>query len=88
MKPWSPTSQQLLCRDLQHSWDPSSAWREDRGYVRLLRCWRCKSWKRQTLDRDGYIVETKMLYPEGYLRPEGRMTRADRAELRVGNTDA
>lgn len=83
---WSPTEKQLLCRDLQHAWTPHSAHSEGKGFVRTLRCQRCRSVKHQILDRDGYIISTRMVYPVGYLRPgEGRMTRDERAELRVRN---
>lgn len=84
--PWQPTDDQLLCRDLQHSWSPYTAKRMKDGFVRTLRCDRCTALKDQHLDRDGYITRTSMAYPQGYLRPgEGRMTRDERADLRVRN---
>lgn len=84
--PWQPTDDQLLCRDLQHSWSPYTAERTPDGFLRRLRCDRCATLKDQHLSRDGYITRTTMIYPVGYVRPgEGRMTRADRAELRVRN---
>lgn len=84
--PWQPTGEQLLCRDLQHSWSPYTARREGDGFLRTLICTRCKSEKYQRLDRDGYIVSTRMSYPTGYLRrDEGRLTSSDRAELRIRN---
>lgn len=85
---WNPSGEQLLCRDLQHSWTPRTASRLPKrsGFIRELGCIRCGSLKEQVLDRDGYIVSTRMKYPEGYLRPgEGRLTRDDRAGLRLGN---
>lgn len=87
MKPWQPTADQLLCRDLQHSWSPLTAKSiPGQGYIRTLHCGRCSARKEQRLDRDGYIRDNKMFYPQGYLRPgEGRLTRQDRAELRVRN---
>lgn len=52
----------------------------------MLLCDRCGAIKMQTLSDDGYILRTTMKYPVGYLRPgEGRLTRRDRAELRVRN---
>jgi hypothetical protein len=85
-RPWQPTEDQLLCRDLQHSWSPYTASRKADGYIRTLYCDRCGSFKEQHLTEDGYIVKTSMTYPMGYLRPgEGRLTRADRAGLRLGN---
>jgi hypothetical protein len=84
--PWQPTDDQLLCRDLQHSWAPHTAHREDDGFVRTLVCVRCGGLKHQTLDSSGYIMRTSMVYPVGYVRPgEGRMTRDERASLRVRN---
>lgn len=84
--PWQPTDAQLLCRDLQHSWTPSTARLLVDGYLRILACTRCKAFKTQKLSKDGYILNTTMTYPAGYLRPgEGRLTRSDRAELRVRN---
>lgn len=84
--PWQPTDDQLLCRDLQHSWSPYTARRHQGGFLRELLCTRCGSLKNQYLDADGFILRSKMMYPVGYVRPgEGRMTRAERAELRVRN---
>jgi len=87
-RPWQPTEEQLLCRDIQHSWSPYTASRipGQRGFIRTLKCVRCGSKKTQTLSRDGFIVRSRMAYPEGYLRPnEGRLTRGLRAALRVRN---
>jgi hypothetical protein len=84
--PWQPTDEQLLCRDLQHSWSPHTARSEVDGFVRTLVCTRCVAQKHQHLDREGYIISTRMTYPLGYLRPgEGRLTRDERASLRVRN---
>jgi len=84
--PWQPTDDQLLCRDLQHSWDSYTAKRNVDGFIRVLICVRCASLKEQHLDREGYIQRTSMKYPVGYVRPgEGRLTRAERADLRVRN---
>lgn len=84
--PWQPSDDQLLCRDLQHSWAPYTARRDGTGFLRTLVCTRCASEKYQHLDGEGYIVATRMSYPLGYLRPgEGRLTRDERASLRVRN---
>lgn len=84
--PWQPTDDQLLCRDLQHSWAPYTARSTVEGFVRTLKCVRCVAEKVQHLDPQGYIVSTRMVYPLGYLRPgEGRLTRDERAALRVRN---
>lgn len=88
MKPWNPTNEQLLCRDLQHTWEPATARREKKCYVRTLRCGRCGTVKEQVLDQDGYILKSMMTYPDGYIRPgEGRFTKDDRAILRVRNIE-
>ena len=87
-RPWQPTEDQLLCRDLQHSWSPYTARRlaKRAGFLRTLKCVRCGSLKDQTLSNDGFIMRSRMAYPDGYLRPnEGRLTRMDRAALRVRN---
>ena len=84
--PWQPTDEQLLCRDLQHSWAPYTAKRNVDGIIRVLNCVRCDALKEQHLDREGYILRSDMKYPPGYLRPgEGRLTRDERANLRVRN---
>lgn len=88
MKNWQPTYEQLWCRDVQHSWTPHTAYWENMRIVRVLVCSRCSCEKRQILDREGYIIKSQMRYPDGYLRPGvGRLTRADRAELRIQNSD-
>lgn len=86
MSAWTPTQDQLLCRDLQHNWTPYTATRIIQGYRRKLRCERCGTFKVQVLDRFGYIVRTSMEYSDGYLRPEGRLTAKDRADLRMTNS--
>jgi len=84
--PWQPTDDQLLCRDLQHSWAPYTAKRNIDGFIRTLKCVRCVALKEQHLDLEGYILRSDMKYPPGYLRPgEGRLTRDERANLRVRN---
>lgn len=75
-----------MCRDLQHAWSPLTALKARYVIIRTLKCARCDAEKEQTLDKSGYITSTRMRYPEGYLRKgKGRMTRDDRARLRVGN---
>lgn len=84
--PWQPTDDQLLCRDLQHSWSPYTARRDGKGFLRTLKCIRCGATKDQHLDESGYILRSSMIYPPGYVRPgEGRLTRDERAALRVRN---
>lgn len=86
MKSWQPTEEHLLCRDLQHSWSPHTAHVTNTGFTRSLKCDRCDARKDQHLNLDGYVQQTSMTYPEGYLRSgEGRLTRDDRAALRLGN---
>lgn len=80
---WKP--EYLLCRDLQHAWSPSGAVRGANGFIRAMECGRCRAQKYQHLDKNGFIIRTVMRYPEGYINAgNGRMSRADRAELRLG----
>lgn len=73
------------CRDLGHAWAPSTASRIPKGYLRSLVCDRCGALKTQRLDNEGYIKSTSMAYPAEYLLPKGagRLTRSDRAALRI-----
>lgn len=86
MKPWHPTDEQMLCRDLRHMWVPRGAWKDGRNFVRQLRCTRCETLKVQTLDCDGYVLTTRMRYAYGYLRKGGGGITSDtRAYFRVLN---
>lgn len=80
---------QLLCRDtaIHHSWLPSHAQREDYGFSRSLVCERCQAVKVQKLDRNGYVIGTRMVYPVGYLRPAGTgyASKEDNARIRKEN---
>lgn len=88
MKPWNPTDNQLLCRDLRHSWEPFNAWRKGRGYVRELRCSRCHSYRTQWLDSEGYVLLTRVRYSDGYVRKEGgRLTSDEQALVRLYHLD-
>ena len=83
---WNPTTMQRLCRDLMHAWQPSTAYRLEREYIRELQCVRCSTVKAQTIDHDGYILRSEYRYPAGYINPSGgRMTKEFRAELRTTN---
>lgn len=84
---WQPTEEQLWCRDVQHSWGPYTAEPDGRGFIRVLKCGNCGLKKEQILTKDGFIVRSRMLdYPVGYLRVgEGRLTKKDRAAIRVRN---
>ena len=85
---WQPTTNQLRCRDLLHSWKPYTATKEKFGFLRTLECERCSAEKVQKLDHKGYIMSTRMVYPDGYLRPSGgRLTKDERAILRVLNIE-
>lgn len=86
MKPWNPTDNQLLCRDLRHSWKPLNAWKEGRGYVRVLRCSRCRSYRTQQLDSKGYVLTTRIRYSAGYVRKEGgKLTGDEQALVRLNH---
>lgn len=86
MNDWNPSPEQLLCRDLAHAWQPSTAFRNGREYIRELRCVRCATVKAQALSLDGYILRSEYRYEDGYVKTGGgRLTREDRAELRTMN---
>lgn len=86
MRGWNPTPMQRLCRDLMHAWQPATAFRNGREYIRELRCTRCGTVKVQALDLDGYILRSEYRYPKGYVNPGGgRVTKEVRAELRTAN---
>lgn len=87
MTDWNPTPDQLLCRDIRHSWQPYDAWETRKGFVRVLRCSRCRSQRIEELDREGYVVSKRMKYPQGYLRKDGgRLTKKETALIRRHNT--
>lgn len=78
-----------LCRDLLHAWKPYDAEITRTHIVRVLRCVRCKTIRRQKLTRKGEIVGASYSYPKGYtMRGQGRMTSEQRAQLRVANINA
>lgn len=86
MKTWRPTVEQLMCRDLRHTWEPFDAWKEGRGFIRVLKCSRCDSHRTQKLDSQGYVLTSSMKYSDGYVRKEGgRMTAEERADIRQLN---
>lgn len=85
---WKPARAQRLCRDLRHAWSPFRAERTGNGFLRELECLRCRTFKAQHLDFDGYVVKSSLYYPAGYLNPGGRLTREDIAGIRMENLDA
>lgn len=86
MKTWRPTAEQLMCRDLRHTWEPFDAWKEGRGFIRVLKCSRCDTHRTQKLDAQGYVLTSSMKYSDGYVRKEGgRMTAEERADIRQLN---
>lgn len=88
MRNWNPDPRHLLCRDLQHSWSPLTAYRQGPHIVRSLGCIRCGAVKEQVLDEFGYIVRNRMKYPEGYIaKGLGRFGKHERALLRIDNID-
>lgn len=79
--------EQLLCRDLGHTWTPYRAWRDvsNHEYVQVLRCNRCHAERQRHLDFRGQRVSQSYSYEDGYLAPKGSgaFTASGRAELRL-----
>lgn len=77
----------LLCRDLGHTWRPFNArWDpEQDGYIRVLRCSRCKTERSQLLSATGMVDSGSYDYPDGYQAPPGtgRLTGEGRGALRL-----
>lgn len=75
----------VMCRDNAHAWSYHTARKVGRQYERSLLCTRCSTIKTQLLDSRGVILKTGYSYPENYVRPKGsgRLTRDDRAQLRI-----
>jgi hypothetical protein len=82
-----------LCRDVLHAWTPYRATVVTNGHTgkreihRLLECMRCGTVKKQRLATDGTPLGNIFDYAAGYLVApgSGRMTRAQRAALRLSN---
>lgn len=79
----------LLCRDLGHSWRPFDV-KVSRKYGeihRILQCRSCPTQRTQILELDGTIKRSRYTYPDEYVLPGiGRMSSADRAQVRVMST--
>ena len=76
----------LLCRELGHTWRPSSAvWDSYREcFERVLRCTRCRTDRHQTLTRWGHVLSSSYHYPEGYTTAGlGRLIGEDRDLVRL-----
>lgn len=73
-----------LCRDVHHAWRPRTVERQGRKFIRTLMCDRCWTIKKQKLDSSGFILNSSMIYPDGYLRPKGsgRITKEGNARIR------
>lgn len=79
----------LLCRDLGHVWTPHSAtWsRKERVFDRILRCQRCLTERRQTLNARGHPILGHYAYAKEYLAPKGavRLGVAERDSIRLAS---
>ena len=64
----APT-EHLMCRDtgLRHKWEPVSAERDPQGFVEIIECQRCTSFKKRYLTRTGKPRKAKYEYVEGFL---------------------
>lgn len=63
----------MECRDMGHSWKPYTVAysAKTRGYIRTLRCQRCKTDRHQWLTSSGHVEATSYDYPDDYARPKG-----------------
>lgn len=78
----------LQCRELGHVWRPFAVrWDEEsKSYVRILRCPRCKTRRKQILTGRGTVVSSHYEYPDGYqTRGLGRLVGSDRDVLRLAS---
>lgn len=75
----------LYCREMGHNWRPFSAGRyKDGGYLRILRCVRCKTERHQEISARGVILTSSYKHPEGYLsKGLGRISGEGRGVLRL-----
>jgi len=63
------TDKALHCRELGHTWRPSSVhWEaESRSFHRRLRCASCRTERVQVLSSRGHVLSNGYRYPDGYL---------------------
>lgn len=77
----------LHCRDFGHTWQPFRAWwdTDDRLFVEVIRCRRCKANTTRHLNRSGHVMTRNTSYPDGYLAPDGtgRLTLDNKDSLRL-----
>lgn len=75
----------LFCREMGHNWRPFSAGRHaDGGFVRILRCNRCKTERHQELSHRGSVTGNHYVYPEDYtVKGLGRIVGDGRDALRL-----
>lgn len=76
-------TQFVRCNTLGHSWDDyDSNWAAPSGTAPLtLRCQRCGTERRDTIDSYGDLVTRSYSYPEGYRY--GRGERPSRSDFRM-----
>lgn len=75
----------LYCRELGHNWKPyTAASGEGGGFVRTLRCVRCRTRRVQELNSRGAIISNHYEYAEGYqAKGLGRIVGEGRDMLRL-----
>jgi hypothetical protein len=75
----------LHCRELGHNWRPNTAGKyKDGGYLRVLRCSRCRTKRREELTSTGMKISTSYEHPDGYLTDGiGRIVGEGRGLLRL-----
>jgi hypothetical protein len=77
----------ILCRDTGHEWTRFNARRIDADQVweQTLRCKQCGTERHRTLSLRGAILESRYVYPTGYVMPAGigRLSSSDRDSIRL-----
>lgn len=79
------SSAALACRDLGHNWRSRNIETNAQGFARLLRCSRCRTLRRQQLNRRGQVMSNSYDYADNYLfdKPLGRLAGDARSALRL-----
>jgi hypothetical protein len=77
----------LLCRDLGHSWRPTTAQYDSkqRIFTQAFRCARCETLRQRTLSQHGDILAAAYRYSTGYVAPKGSgsLSASARSSLRL-----
>lgn len=81
--------ERVACCDLGHRWRPYVVTKNRNGYVRVLECMKCGTFKHTVLDWQGYILRSWYDYRKDYrIEGLGRLTAETRAAIRLVNLDS